>query len=89
MISIFDLYVCLYTNFSCHQRQEKLQKKRRSRERGLDREKANMPHFLVLRHPLPLRNPSPVGFADAKRLLIDRGEKPLAILSRSRDMVKT
>ena len=32
--------------------------------------------------------PSPVGKADQKCLLIDRGEKPLAILSRSRDFVE-
>ena len=57
-------------------------------ERGLDREKANMPHFLVLRHPLPLRNPSPVGRADKKSLLILRGEIPLSISSRSRDLNK-
>ena len=46
------------------------QKNAAQEERGLDREKANMPHFLVLRHPLPLRNPSPVGRADKKGLLI-------------------
>ena len=45
-------------------------KKRRSRGEGLDRAKANMPHFLALRHPLPLRNPSPVGFADEMGLSI-------------------
>ena len=41
-------------------------KERRSRREGLEREKANVPHFLVPRHPLPLRNPSPVGKADEK-----------------------
>ena len=75
------------TNFSfCDER--KVAKERRSSGEGLEREKANVPHFLALRHPLPLRNPSPVGRADQKCLLIDRGETPLTNLSRSRDLIK-
>ena len=45
----------------CPRRQKTNQKNAAQEERGLVREKANMPHFLVLRHPLPLRHPSPVG----------------------------
>ena len=70
----------------CQQRQKTNQKNAAQGERGLVREKANMPHFLVLRHPLPLRNPSPVGRADKKSLLILRGEIHLSISSRSRDL---
>ena len=54
---------------SFHQRKETNQRNAAQEERGLDREKANMPHFLVLRHPLPLRNPSPVGRADKKEFI--------------------
>ena len=63
-------------------------KERRSRGEGLVQEKANMPHFLVLRHPLPLRNPSPVGRADEVGVLILIGEITFSILSRSRDLNK-
>ena len=83
--SNFDLAVRLYVHF-LPASAENEPKERRLRGEGLDREKANMPHFLALRHPLPLRNPSSVGRADEKCLLIDRGENPLAILSRSRDL---
>ena len=64
------------------------QKNAAQEERGLDREKANMPHFLVLRHPLPLRNPSPVGRADEMGLLILKGEITLSISNCSRDLSK-
>ena len=73
---------------SCPRRQETNQRNAAQEERGLDREKANMPHFLVLRHPLPLRNPSPVGRADKKGLLILKGEISLSISNRSRDLNK-
>ena len=58
----------------CHQRQKSNQKNAAQGERGLVREKANMPHFLALRHPLPLRNPSLllgrlVNLIDVKTLL--------------------
>ena len=49
--------------FSCHQRQEKLQKKRRLRWRGFRKKKSSEPHFLLLQHSLPLKN-SPLRFDD-------------------------
>ena len=70
----------------CHQRQKTNQKNAAQEERGLVREKANMPHFLVLRHPLPLSIPSPVGRADEVEVLILKGEITLSISSRSRDL---
>ena len=39
-------------------------------EEGLVQKKANMPHFSELQHPLPLRNPSPAGFARSVGLSI-------------------
>ena len=50
-------FVCFIINFSCHQRQEKLQKKRRLRRRGFRKKKRSEPHFLLLQHSLPLKNP--------------------------------
>ena len=73
---------------SFHQRKETNQRNAAQEERGLDREKANVPHFLVLRHPLPLRNPTPVGRADDMGLLILVSEIYLSILHCSRDLNK-
>ena len=61
-------------------------KERRSRGKGLGREKANVPHFLALQHPLPLRISSPVGYVDEMGSLVLSFGVSLAILSRSRDL---
>ena len=80
------IYRCVILTFLVTSDKKSYKRNAAQEERGLVREKANMPHFLVLRHPLPLRNPSPVGRADKKGLLIIKGEIPLSISSRSRDL---
>ena len=43
---------------SCPRRQETSQRNAAQGKEGLDRKKANMPHFFALRHPLSLKDPS-------------------------------
>ena len=43
---------------SCPRRQETNQRNAAQGKEGLDRKKANMPHFFDLRHPLSLKVPS-------------------------------
>jgi hypothetical protein len=55
---------------SFHQRKETNQRNAAQGGEGLVQKKANMPHFSSLQHPLPLRNPSPAGFARSVGLSI-------------------
>ena len=77
-------FMCTFLSAS----KEKYEKNAAQGGEGLVREKANMPHFLVLRHPLPLRILSPVGRADKKGLLIIESEITPSISNRSRDLNK-
>ena len=43
---------------SCPRRQETNQRNAAQGKEGLDRKKANVPHFFALRHPLSLKDPS-------------------------------
>ena len=74
MGSNFDLSVSLYTNFSCHQRQEKLQKKRRLRGEGSCPRKSEHAAFSrpatssPLKKPLSCRQSRQKGFIAFKKV---------------------